>query len=319
MLRKVSFIFIIIGLLALVQGCVVMDYTAGGYQYKEYTERSFKHVNSVNLDNFQGNVLIEPATDGKIKIQSGKILTGENEDRLRDVAKKVVIDYHDGSNSLVIKTERPEPRPSGVQSMSVDFRMYIPADIQVSVRTANGSIQVTGMRDKVFLHSSNGSITIEDLVGDLQAKTSNGAINLNRVIGNINLESSNGRLQLNDVKGEIEAETSNGGIQIETAQLVDRLDLRTSNSSIKFRGKTQNEGRYEMETSNGAIDIYVNKKLGYDLYAKTSNGRIQFTFPIKFAGTFEKDYINGKIENGGASLVLKTSNGGITIHEMEEN
>lgn len=318
MLRKASLILVVVGLLALVQGCVVVDYTAGGVQYKEYAEKIFKHVDSVNLDNFQGSVLIEPAIDGKIKVQSGKVLTGEDENHLKEVAKKVIIDYHEGSNGLVITTDRPEPRPAGVQSMSVDFRMYIPTDTQLTIRTANGSIQVTGMRDTLYLRSSNGSITIDDLVGNLTAKTSNGGINLNRVIGNMDLESSNGRLQLSDIKGEVQAQTSNGGIQVETTQLIEKSDLRTSNASIKFRGKMKNDGRYEMETSNGAIDVYVNKKMGYDLYAKTSNGRIQFTFPIKFAGTFEKDYVNGKVDNGGASMVLRTSNGGITIHEMEE-
>lgn len=319
MKRNLSFILVLIGVLALLQGCVVVDFTDGKYDFKEFAEKSFKRVANVNLDNFQGNIIIEPATDGKIKVQYAKVLTGETEQRLREIAKKITVDFEQSSSSLTIITDRPEPRPQGINSMYLEFRLYIPSGVRVNVKTSNGSIDASGMRDTMYLRSSNGRVTVNDQKGDLTIRTSNGSIESTNVVGEIDVESSNGRIVLNNVTGQIDAETSNGSIEVFTTQLIESADLRTSNASIKFKAKMRDQGRYDMETSNGSIDIWLDKHEGYDLYAKTSTGRIQFNFSTKLVGTYEKNYVKGEIQGGGANVTLKTSNGGITIHEMEED
>ena len=319
MIRKASLLIVIVSMFALLQACVVVDFSDGKYSYKEAAEKVLKHVDTISLDNFQGSVIIEPATDGKIKVQYVKVLTGESEARLREVAKKVTVEFHQGSKNIDIITDRPEPRPDGVNNMSVQFRICLPSDVRVNVKTANGSIDVSGMRDTMYLRSSNGGVTVSDVVGDLTVHTSNGSIEANQVSGIIDLESSNGRLTLTDVKGELQCDTSNGAIEITTSQLIDRADLNTSNSSIKFKGKMRSNGRYEMDTSNGSIDCWLDKNQGYNLYAKTSNGRVLFTFSTKLVGTYEKSYLQGSVLGGGANVSMRTSNSSINIHEMGEN
>lgn len=320
MLRKISFLLILVGMLGLMVGCVEINITStGALEYKEYNEQVFENTANFSLINSNGSVVIEPSTDGKIKVQSMKVITGDKEERLREIAGYLTISADRSGGSLRVESHYPTPRPAGVASMRIDYRLYIPVNTKVNVKTSNGSVQVNGMHNTLDLQSSNGSLTISNHRGYLDAQTSNGSIEISNSEGEADLLSSNGRISLRNYTGVIDAQTSNGRIEVDTNKVVHQATLKTSNSSVLFKAKLDRRGDYEIISSNGSIEAWLEKNLSYDLYAKTSNGRVQFTFPMQFSGTFEKNLIDGKLFNGtDVGFSAKTSNGNIIFMAWED-
>lgn len=318
MLKRFNFILVSLLLVFALAGCVEVQFNSdGSYEYKEYDEKVFSAVPTISVEGVNGSVEVLPATDGKIKVQSVKKLTGSTEERLREVAEDVKITYSPSSTHLEVKSTLPNPRPAGVNSMGVDFRVYVPTATSVKVKTTNGSINSTGLKKGLDLWSSNGSITVTNHQGNVIARTTNGSITALEVTGALKLHTSNGRVSLTSVAGDLDVETTNGRIEVTSDLVVTGARLHTSNSSINFKARLTKDGRYDISTSNGSIDLWVNKAYGYDLYAKTSNGRVQFTFPADFHGAFEKNYLNGTLAGGGVKLTATTSNGSISIHQWE--
>lgn len=316
-MRKFGVLILFVGILVFSTACVEISVLGDGrIEYQEKSEELFDPVDIFVLDNFNGSVEIQPSEDGKIKVQWVKYIKGDSEERLREVAELIKVEITEKSDLLQIKTEQPRPRPIGVNSMWMGFRIYLPVEIKANIRTANGSITVYGLRNNLSLRTSNGNITINDHIGNIIGDTSNGSIRVNEFLGEIDLDSSNGSVLLYDMEGKIKADTSNGKIIVESDKVVERAELGTSNSSIEFKARMQREGYYRFNTSNGSISLWLDTQMGYYLDAKTSNGKINFSFPTQFHGSYSKKEILGELFGGGTKVLLRTSNGNINLQEL---
>ena len=146
-------------------------------------------------------------------------------------------------------------------SLGASFELEIPVDVDLEVRTSNGSVSVTGTRGDVKLRTSNGSIDATDLSGGLDAKTSNGAIRLRGVDGGeMSAVSSNGSIRIDvpsDVSAELTLQTSNGSISKDLGDFqVTGLESSRSHLRARLNG---GRGRIEARTSNGAIDFRASR------------------------------------------------------------
>lgn len=310
---------IFLSVMFLVGGCSeVLIQADGSVEYREYFEEVFEPSNSFVLNNFMGTVIVEPSTDGKIKVQYCKSLTGSSEERLQEISEDLTVDVTHSESELRIKTDRPYPRPSGVKSMKIEFHVFLPEAILVNIRTSNSSIKLNDLQQDVKISSSNGLLTIENHQGNISAKTSNGRIHLEACYGYLDLRTSNGDIVCNDVKGALKADTSNGGIIVNTTDILQGVNLGSSNGSIKFKGQMVQGNKYYFHTSNANILVWLDSQLGYDLDARTSNGRVNFDFPFQYAGSYNRNNLQGQIGHGGTQLTMKTSNGNILIHGVED-
>ena len=69
----------------------------------------------------------------------------------------------------------------------------------------------------------------------------------------------------------------------------------------------------ELRAINGGIKISLPKNINADLEAKTTTGKIYTEFPITIIGEISKKQINGRLNNGGQLIYLKTVTGSIEI------
>ncbi|MRG59756.1 DUF4097 family beta strand repeat protein [Agromyces sp. CFH 90414] len=142
------------------------------------------------------------------------------------------------------------------RNCSVDYVLEVPAGLDVSGETTNGSIELSG-------------------VAEVAVSTSNGRIELDGVTGSVDADTSNGRIIGTDLTGDgVEASTSNGAIELELGTPQD-VTADTSNGSIELRVP---DARYrvETETSNGGIDVGIDDLADgeFTLDLRTSNGSI---------------------------------------------
>jgi DUF4097 and DUF4098 domain-containing protein YvlB len=157
----------------------------------------------------------------------------------------------------VLRAEGPEQR--GRFGWSVSYRVLAPRDIDLTLETQNGSIEVAAVRGELELEARNGGIRLDGVAGNVRGRTTNGGVD-----------------------AELTGRTWDGA----------GLDLETTNGGVRLRIPENYSARLETGTVNGGIDIdfpvTVQGRIGRELSttlgnggplvrAETTNGQVRLT------------------------------------------
>ena len=236
------------------------------------------------VDGENGSVVVNAVTGNTIKVTA----------TLRDANR---IDYEATleGDAVTVKAKKKGGFRlfSFGQGPAADIEVSAPPATMVEVRTSNGSIELRGIQESGSLRTSNGKVVMENVSGDFAIRTSNGSVTLTAVEGNLTVESSNGAIVVRDGKGTFDIETSNG--------------------RIEFSGELTPGGDNTMRTSNGSVTVSLQGEASVELDASSSNGSVTSKLPILTTGTQDEKHIVGTIGNGDADLLIRTSNGSVTV------
>jgi DUF4097 and DUF4098 domain-containing protein YvlB len=170
---------------------------------------------------------------------------------------------------------------------------------QVIVHTAGAHIRADGPAGEL---NRNWSVSYEVFVpsqSSASLQTVNGGINVNDVSGNVEFKAVNGGVNLKRVSGTVQGRTTNGGVNIELAG-----DRWTGNGM-------------DVTTTNGGITLKVPQNFSAHLDAETQNGGIHSDLPLQTAATGRMERrVSAAIGAGGATLKMRTTNGGVTIKRI---
>ncbi len=112
---------------------------------------------------------------------------------------------------------------------------------------------------------------------------------------NLDLDTVNGSIVVDDYEGSVEADTVNGNIRCYMAQL-------DENASV------------EMDTVNGNIHLTLPSEPSASIEATTTNGSITIDdFSAMHLDSDTSKSISGTLGDGDATIVLKTTNGNISV------
>jgi hypothetical protein len=127
-----------------------------------------------------------------------------------------------------------------------------------------------------------------------QLHSENGGIDISNIEGEIHADTTNGGLSLHDLGGKVHATTVNGGLDIAL-------------NGTQWRG----EGLFAKST-NGGVTVKAPDHYSAHLVASTVNGGITIGFPIVIQGSI-RNHIDTQIGQGGPTIQVETTNGGISI------
>ncbi len=228
---------------------------------------------------FNGFIHVKVATDPKLQVQrkGGATLNLERrDDVLYLTAKKPFFAWNSGIN----------------------LELNIPANLELSLRTSNGVIDVSGDVENLEAFTSNASINARD--------TGN---------GNLKLETSNDAIVLERVSGVISARTSNASIRVTNASNA-QLQLQTSNAGITLeRVGFANNTKSTVFTNNGHLQLSnLSASSGLTIRGVTSNSKLDVNLP-DFDLKLEEQKFEAVKNNGFgmATLEVKTSNDSVMV------
>ncbi|MBR8743933.1 hypothetical protein DSY14_19770 [Nocardiopsis sp. MG754419] len=140
----------------------------------------------------------------------------------------------------------------------VRYVVALPADVELSVRTDNGTVSLNGFTSAVEVTSENGTVRATDLSGALD------------------LASENGDLELDGItSGTVAMATDNGTVDATFASRPTDVEVSTNNGAATL---TLPDGPYAVfETvGNGRIDAEIDTEDDADstVNARTENGTI---------------------------------------------
>jgi DUF4097 and DUF4098 domain-containing protein YvlB len=296
-------------------GCDFEDFHGGGEssRFKEDFNFSFplKPGGRIDLESFNGSVEISGWDKDSVEI------TGQKYAATEALLHDLKIDIVPSADSLRIRTVRPTDRRG---NMGARYVLHVPRRVMLErIISSNGGVRVTDVEGEARLRTSNGGINITSLKGNLDANTSNGGVDVRGLDGTANLRTSNGGIRVDHVRGSFEAVTSNAGIDarltdIDPARLV---RLETSNGNINLTMDRMKGHQVRANTSNGSITVKLPAETSAHVRANTSNSSITSDFDVTVRGSFNsKSRLEGVIGSGEGTLDLGSSNGSIRLLKL---
>jgi len=200
-------------------------------------------------------------------------------------------------------------------NVSISYEIETPADTRLNARTGSGSQMIEGLRGPVEVSTGSGSIEVDSISGAVDASTGSGSIRAMRVAGSIKARTGSGGITLEQTAPErgavLDVEASTGSGSIEVSGVNGTLRASTGSGGITAGGNPA--GEWKVHTSSGSVMLHLAPGAAFDLYARTSSGRINVDHPVTVMGGISKNEIRGTVRGGGRLVDVRTSSGGITI------
>jgi len=213
----------------------------------------------LQITNTNGSVEVEAAAGSTVDVRAERIAHATTETAARDLLAHVQIGDTATSNRVAIETQRIPGVLIGV-GFEVQYHVKVPPAATVRVRTANGTIRVTGVTGKVSLTTTNGGVVGRALAGTIEARATNGSVDVEVLEGTaefIDLRSINGRVDLavpNTMNANLSATTANGRAQVTDLPFESFGD--PTRDQRRLRGRINSGGMpIELNATNGSIHV----------------------------------------------------------------
>ncbi len=221
-----------------------------------------------------GNIKVQGQESAGCEVTAHITARGNTEQEAQEIADGVEVALVPSEQGLKIDIKKPESELSKHIDVSLDIKM--PGQNRLDLITSNGNINIGDISRGITLHTSNGNVTLNHTAGPIAAYT------------------SNGNVDCRDVGKDFQARTSNGNV------------------NVIFSESAEGASRIDIETSNGSIRVTPPKSFSATVDATTSNGKI--TSGITIQGSVSKNSLHGTVGSGEGTCRLRTSNGSIHIN-----
>jgi DUF4097 and DUF4098 domain-containing protein YvlB len=185
---------------------------------------------------------------------------------------------------------------SGHRSLRVNLR--VPREVDLDVRTGDGSITASSVSGKLQFDSGDGNVSANDIRGDIRMHT------------------GDGRIEGHGFDGSLDADTGDGSMKIEGR--FDSLALKTGDGSIeaKVGSGSKVANSWNVRSGDGSITLRLPGDLNANLDAHTGDGNITLDFPVQVSGSLSHSAVRGKLNAGGGTLTVTSGDGSIHVEKL---
>jgi DUF4097 and DUF4098 domain-containing protein YvlB len=265
----------------------------------------------------------DSAGEVNVSIISGSIeVSGWDRDEVRvtgsyegDVEEFI---FERDGGEVTIRVETPD-QSFGNMNVSAYLVIQVPMGSDLDVGTVSADIDVAGVRGEQQLQSVSGNVSAEAYDGDIEAGTVSGKVDVESAVDESNgewgLSSVSGDVAATGLSGELRAEVVSGEIEINGGSY-SSVRAESVNGDITLSGSLVGDGRIDMESVNGGIDVVFAGPLSANFEIETFNGRIRNCFgpqperTSKYAPGLELHFSEG---DGDGRVSLATLNGSIEV------
>jgi DUF4097 and DUF4098 domain-containing protein YvlB len=128
----------------------------------------------------------------------------------------------------------------------------------------------------------------------------------------VNVSNTNGQVTLTGLNGKVTAHTTNG--QVRGDALTGAVEARTTNGGVTMDLSSIGKEPVRLHTTNGGVTLTLPESAKADISASVTNGGISVgDFQNLDVGEKTRRRFEAKLNGGGASIELETTNGGVRI------
>jgi hypothetical protein len=215
------------------------------------------------------------------KVSDYRLEEGQSGDKIHFIFKEVPhLVWHRGQTRVTVET---------------------PTELTLQAKTSDGNVTLGGLRGELVLTTGDGDVAIDHASGDLR------------------IQSGDGHVKITDAEGAIDARTSDASLTVDG--LFHSVALHTSDGTLdlNLRQGTRLSEASTIQSSDGSVTLHVPQNLAADLDVHTSDGHIDCALPLAMdhyrTGGGNDHELHGKLNGGGTSLTIHTSDGNVKIEQ----
>jgi hypothetical protein len=241
---------------------------------------------SLEIDNIWGSIeVVADATD-KVDLNVERTTRAESKEKLELARKEVTLDITQQEGALKLYVNGPfrcqcddcnhrHDRDDDGYVVKMDFKVHVPRDIDVKVKTVNeGRVKVSNINGNFVVRNVNGDIEMDNVAGSGTARTVNGPVIVSfrqNPRENSDFKTVNGKIELrfaHDLSADFRFKTFNGGIysdfQVTTLPIHAIQEENRGGKKVyradRFTGARIGAGgpEIQMENLNGDLRILEN-------------------------------------------------------------
>ena len=236
------------------------------------------------VNNENGYIKVNAGDDNTIHVQTTIIRPSRIEYTVTQNGDTVTVDVERESKFALFGAAR---------SPGAEIEVTAPARTRVQLRSSEGRIEVSGIRQSGTLETSDGKVIMRQVKGDFDVRTSDASIDIIQIEGSATLRTSDANVTLSLAKGA--------------------FDVKTSDGAILFTGEMTPGGNNRLVTSDANVTVVLQGEPSVRVEASTSDGSVVSKLPVLTTTTGSKERLIGTIGEGEAELFIKTSDGNVTI------
>lgn len=165
------------------------------------------------------------------------------------------------------------------------------------VRTTSGRVLVEGARGAVDVTTFDGEVEVRDSRGDVRARS---------ITGRISIACARGRVDVTSADGPV---SINGGGDV---------NANTTSSDVRLAGVPREEGRYNLKSMTGRVEVFVEgSPAGFTAALSSYRGTISSDFPLQVSEDTTDAATNrrrvGRFGDGRAQLSLDSFEGAVKL------
>jgi hypothetical protein len=222
---------------------------------------------SISVINEFGRVSIQPSATAHVSVIA--LLNSE----------KANIEVSQKGNRVEFRT-RLSGRPEG-KDARVEYHVQVPIDANVTIRSADGPLQVEGLQ---------GDLTVEGEAATVEiANAANAHVHVHTVNGPITLTNvKNAYVEVTSVTGSISMTDVSGP----------KIAASTGSGKLHFAGDCAGGGTYSLTNHAGDTEVILPTSASVDVSARSLKGRVLNQFPFQ---SNHKDTASSANANTGSS------------------
>jgi len=295
-------------------------------------ERTLKVSGPVNLDvtTGSGRINVRAGEPGTVRVLGTiRAGTGWHIDRAEAEAKVRRLEANPPieQNGNVVRIGRIEDEDLR-RNVSISYELVVPAETRLRSETGSGSQTIDGIRGPLEASAGSGGLKISNIGAEAHASTGSGGIELDTIQGNVHASTGSGHIRGTRIAGGVNGNTGSGNVELEqTAPGNDEIEtgsgsvevrglrgsLRVRTGSGRITAQGEPTGEWRLHTGSGSVTVRLSQQAAFDLYARTSSGRIHTNHPITVEGTLNRREVRGKVRGGGHLVDVSTSSGSVEI------
>jgi hypothetical protein len=224
-----------------------------GEEYCEVREYTLDARDRLSVDATpNGGISVEGWDRNEILVRAKVHARARSESDAVEMSREIDI----GVGSTI---EADGPRTGRNEGWSVSFRIYVPTNTSLDLKSTNGGIGITDVYGDIEFKTTNGGVHLERLAGDVYGRTTNGSLKI--VLDGsgwegdgMDVRTTNGGVRVTipeNYNAHLETGTVNGSFQIDFPVTVSgRIDRRNFNVDLGSGGKT-----IKVSTTNGGVVV----------------------------------------------------------------
>jgi DUF4097 and DUF4098 domain-containing protein YvlB len=186
---------------------------------KSTEHRSFPGVRELIVDNVTGSIEVTASNGSSVEADITRTLSAESQDRIALARKEVRLDVTQEGGLVRLMVDGPFRHGYSGYHAAYDFKLRVPRDIKLDLRTVNKSnITVQGTSGDFNISNVNGGIEMSDIQGSGNVHTVNGPLKVTfarNPAGASSFKSVNGTLDVSfrpGLNADVKMKTMNGGL-----------------------------------------------------------------------------------------------------------